>query len=125
MCQAYEGEFNYICSIEQYAARAGYIAHLKGEPFLANPHNKWSKYEREAWDHGWGCREEGIVPYGIEADIRRTPGGGQDYSLKVTNDTADKHVCPGVQPLVAAGQKRDYRPSNGPDDPHFVDLESV
>lgn len=64
MCQAYEAERNFIIAGENWETRKGWIAHRDGKPITANPN--YSGYYKEAWDHGWRCREEGIIPWAIE-----------------------------------------------------------
>jgi hypothetical protein len=68
MCQAYEGERASIVAGEEWSARSGYAAHRDGKPLTDNPH--YSGYDQRAWDHGWKCREEGIVPWSIEKRFR-------------------------------------------------------
>lgn len=68
MCQAYEAEAASIRAGEAYETRKGWIAHRDGQPVTANPN--FSGYYKEAWDHGWRCREEGIIPWSIVSRYR-------------------------------------------------------
>lgn len=66
MCQAYEAECNYIQAGEDYNTRLGYEAYAAGRLCTLNPNYNNRSYDWKAWDHGWGCREEGIEPYVVE-----------------------------------------------------------
>lgn len=67
MCQAYDGERASIIAGENSAAIEGFAAARKGLPKSTNPFVKFGlKYNLEAWDHGWGCWHEGILPWALE-----------------------------------------------------------
>ncbi|MDO8504283.1 MAG: hypothetical protein Q7S36_00320 [Candidatus Liptonbacteria bacterium] len=66
MCQAYDGEWASITASENFAVIKGFAAARKGLPKSANPHAKFGKYDREAWDHGWDCFHERILPWALE-----------------------------------------------------------
>jgi hypothetical protein len=67
MCQAYEGERASIVASEQRATKEGYNAAKNGQP-KSNPYDRrWDMYRHDAWNHGYGCFEEGIIPYCMEA----------------------------------------------------------
>jgi hypothetical protein len=126
MCQAYEAERAFVVSCEERQHRAGYLAHLQGEPITAMPPRMFCS-EQEAWQHGWACREDGIIPWCIQRELRTRPDGEVDYSIRSTDtDLADKFVTrrkPEV-PKQVAGLKRNFSRYEAPDDPHFVDMES-
>ncbi len=66
MCQAYDAEWASITAGENQATIEGFGAARKGLPKSANPYIKLSKYDREAWDHGWECWRYGILPWALE-----------------------------------------------------------
>lgn len=68
MCQAYAAEAAYIRSGEDWATKKGFAAHRDNLPITENPY--MSGYYKEAWDHGWNCRKEGIVPWSITSLFR-------------------------------------------------------
>jgi len=72
MCQGYEAERRGIVMSENLAAVAGFKAAQKGEPKSSNPYNHlhWNEYAREAWDNGWGCWHERILPWAIGGALR-------------------------------------------------------
>jgi len=64
MCQAYEGERNSILSSENYACIKGFTAAKSSKPKTNNPY--YSGYEYEAWNNGWECYQERILPWALE-----------------------------------------------------------
>ncbi|MDP3999689.1 MAG: hypothetical protein Q8P76_03830 [bacterium] len=66
MCQAYAGEKALITWGEDCATIAGFAAASKGIPKSANPYNRFERYNRDAWDHGWACWHERILPWALE-----------------------------------------------------------
>ncbi len=85
MCQAYEGERSFICSLEHNATIAGFKAARAGEPKTSNPFNSkpWSGYEREAWNHGWECSQQPrLLPYALELKIRKTGDYGRLQEIR-------------------------------------------
>lgn len=66
MCQAYEGERNFILRTEDRYTREGYEAAKSGKPKEVPNQIKGDLYYEPAWLHGYGCFEEGIVPYAVE-----------------------------------------------------------
>ena len=73
MCQAYEAERNSIVAGEERVAIRGFAAARAGEPENPNPF-AWSKYDSEAWNHGHGCFEARILPWGLEKVYREVVG---------------------------------------------------
>lgn len=65
-----ESEHSFIIRIENRATIHGFGAARSGKPKESNPFNNkpWSRYQREAWDHGWGCWHERLLPYALEQD---------------------------------------------------------
>lgn len=72
MCQAYEGERNFMIYMEERATIAGFKAAKLSQPIDSNP--KTFQSERERWEHGYGCYQEGIIPWAIEQEYHRIPG---------------------------------------------------
>lgn len=66
MCQAYDGEKALIAAGESHATIAGFTAARKGIPQSANPCGRFEQYNRNAWNHGWACWHEGILPWALE-----------------------------------------------------------
>lgn len=66
MCQAYEGERNFIAAGERFNRKLGYEAQKKGEPRTSNPchdyfDGKYSphNYDYNAWHMGWDTAAAG------------------------------------------------------------------
>lgn len=74
--QAYEGERSFIVAGERYQERRGYEAHEQGKALAENP-NYPGTYDFKAWEHGWECRAEGIVPLGVMEMRRKEEPDGQ------------------------------------------------
>ncbi|MBI4152395.1 hypothetical protein HY495_01680 [Candidatus Woesearchaeota archaeon] len=69
MCQAYEGERAGIVALEDRATIKGFAAARAGFSKSANPYY-WSGLFTEAWDHGWGCWQEKLLPWALEQRYR-------------------------------------------------------
>lgn len=65
MCQAYEAEHNYIVQGEHRATTEGFRAAFHGELQTTNPYGGFETYNRNAWDHGYRCYAEKILPWPI------------------------------------------------------------
>lgn len=70
MCQAYDGEKALIAAGENHATIAGFTVASKGTLQSANPYSRFEQYNRNAWNHGWSCWHEGILPWAIERQYR-------------------------------------------------------
>ncbi|MEK7647144.1 MAG: hypothetical protein AAB378_02065 [Patescibacteria group bacterium] len=70
MCQGYEGEKKYIIAGENRASLRGFASAMESAPKSANPYT-YDGYNKEAWDHGWGCWQEGILPYALDAEFSK------------------------------------------------------
>jgi len=70
MCQAYEAERASIVAGENRATIEGFKAASEGKLESDNPFN-WGKYDKEAWDHGWRCWHQKILPYALEGIFLR------------------------------------------------------
>jgi len=93
MCQAYEAERNFIIAGEERATIEGYRAHRDGKLLTDNPN--FPGYDHKAWEHGWQCREEGIIPWGIVKRIREkveAKNGSYWSALMPTKEQADAIV---------------------------------
>src|SRR3989344_6417478 len=69
MCQAYEGERAAIVALEDSATLKGFAAARNGVSKDSNPYD-WSKSYRDAWNHGWGCWQESLLPWALEERYR-------------------------------------------------------
>lgn len=72
MCQAYEGERNFVMGLESNATVKGFAAARAGKPKGANPY--FPEGERsmwEHWNHGWGCwhSKKPILPWALESEL--------------------------------------------------------
>lgn len=70
MCQAYEGERAAIVAGEEHAQIKGFAAARFGVSENSNPYT-WCKYDKAAWDLGWGCWQEGLLPWALERQYRQ------------------------------------------------------
>lgn len=88
MCQAYEGEARAIVSSEAMETVRGFAAAFANKPIDVNPHIKYGRlfgYERDAWDHGGRCFQEGLLPHPV---VRLyTPKPGEQDASKVFKET--------------------------------------
>ena len=67
MCQAYEAEYTSIVRGENRATIAGFKAAQNGEEKRRNPHSsKYDGYNYDAWNHGFDCFKERLLPWAIE-----------------------------------------------------------
>ncbi len=86
MCQAYEGERAAIVAGEDHATIKGFAAARNGMSQESNPY-AWSKYDGKAWDLGWGCWQEGLLPWSLEkiyrenADLPEVYAAVQDFKV--------------------------------------------
>ena len=69
MCQAYEAEYSFIVTYERINTTLGFFAAADGKPITTNP-NPWDKYYKDAWDHGWRCFGERLLPWSIESRLK-------------------------------------------------------
>ena len=66
MCQAYEGERNYVLAQEEGIRRKGYDAQKDGVPRDANPERDHSNPEysdKRQWWLGWDAAAKGHEPW--------------------------------------------------------------
>lgn len=62
MCQAYEGERDYILGHERWMRERGYDAQKAGVPREANPerdHENPEYSDKRQWRHGWDTAAQG------------------------------------------------------------------
>ena len=71
MCQAYAAEKAAIITGEDYATIAGFTAARNGASQSSNPYGKLEEHGHDAWDHGWGCWHERILPWALERNYHR------------------------------------------------------
>lgn len=72
MCQAYEREQHSIIASEERASIQGFTAAINKKTKTDNPYPLTGQmYEHDAWNHGWGCYQEGIIPWGLEKLYRQ------------------------------------------------------
>ena len=86
MCQAYEAERNFIIRGEHINTIKGFAAASNRKPKSANPHSKFSKYDREAWDNGRDCWHERFLLYALELKIKN--GNIQEIQKKFAKNRA-------------------------------------
>jgi|SRR3989338_8702294 len=67
MCQAYEDERAGIVDSEHRATIKGFAAAKFNKPQSSNPFTTlYFSYERDAWNQGWECWQERLLPYALE-----------------------------------------------------------
>ena len=68
MCQAYAAEASLINYMESRATIAGFFAAMDGKLRHENPHidSPFEKYQRDAWNHGWGCFMQDVEYPGLK-----------------------------------------------------------
>jgi hypothetical protein len=66
MCQAYEGEYRLMCSLEDFACEEGFFAALQGQPCFCQ-----GSLCKEKFEHGYRCFQQGILPWAIERKFRQ------------------------------------------------------
>jgi len=67
MCQAYENERAGIVASEHYATIKGFAAARQSKSKSDNPFNTpYFSYEKDAWNHGWNCWHERILPAALQ-----------------------------------------------------------
>ncbi len=81
MCQAYDGERRFIVNSELRSAKEGFKAAYSGKSVEDNPHTLlWNK---EAWDRGYSCFMDGIIPWGVERELREKVGYGKTSEIRI------------------------------------------
>ncbi len=67
MCQSYENKRAGIVAGEDYAVIKGFAAAKTNKPKTDNPFSTSSfSYEKDAWEHGWYCWHERILPAALQ-----------------------------------------------------------
>lgn len=67
MCQAYDAERAVILAKENLATLRGFAAARLARQKSENPyHQKGEMYSFDAWNHGWNCWWERILPWALE-----------------------------------------------------------
>lgn len=94
MCQAFGDEHQSV--------RQGFKAAHEGKPNTDNPYSDGDK--RKAWDHGWDCYYDGILPFAIEVEIRKTKDNVSDrivYASEVANEFfTTRQITPEIQRVL-------------------------
>lgn len=67
MCQAYDCEWALIVAEENRATMCGFAAAQFHSSKTENPyHQKSEMYSFDAWNHGWNCWQERMLPGALE-----------------------------------------------------------
>ena len=82
MCQAYEGERNYIVAGENIATKRGFAAAKLHKPKDSNPFYSLGIYDREAWNHGWESWHERLLPWALDREYRKITGAWQTQDIQ-------------------------------------------
>lgn len=83
MCEQFYREKSHIIYREHNASIEGFKAARDGKPKSRNPHDTYNyKNLREAWENGYGCYQEGIIPWALESLYRDKTG--KSLSNKLT-----------------------------------------
>ena len=98
MCQAYEAEAAGIRSMEDLQTKEGWRAHMNGQDIDEAPIYLFT-LGREAWEHGWVCRNQSVVegriliPWAIKSMFRaERRRKGLDEYVEPTLEDADRLV---------------------------------
>jgi len=59
-----------MVALEDGVTIRGFAAARNGVSKDANPY-AWSKSYQNAWDHGWGCWQEKLLPWALEQQYRK------------------------------------------------------
>ncbi|MBX4212188.1 hypothetical protein KW787_01885 [Candidatus Pacearchaeota archaeon] len=70
-CHVFEGERAMLVSIEQTLTIKGFAGAQAGTEKVAPQPECWTRGYQEAWEHGWACYKERILPWAIQWRVYR------------------------------------------------------